>query len=147
MSEQYSWLKIDAVGPLMPSSCDNKYLIMSYCVALKYLDAIPVQNWSSMPVIQALIQIFYRSGYLKEIQWKLGRSFSSELSTVCYPQSNSVERLHSTLKKELKVLYLGKWTGLGRKFAQCLVCPKNTDLKTIMHENWLEEESSDQIVV
>ncbi|XP_035220599.1 uncharacterized protein LOC118193600 [Stegodyphus dumicola] len=121
-----------------------------------------------------------RSGYPKEIQCDLGRSFTSELtseffskfgikvyhSSVCHPQSNSVERLHSTLKRVLKALCLES----GKDWEECLPCAlfalrtvshestgfspcelvhgKNLRMpQTIVYENWLEEESSDPTVV
>ncbi|MCP8719654.1 MAG: reverse transcriptase domain-containing protein, partial [Asgard group archaeon] len=180
ISEVYGRLNIDAVGPLIPSSRDNRYLITSICVASKYPDAIPVQNLSSKSVIQALIQIFSRSGYPKEIQCDLGRSFTSELtseffskfgikvyhSSVCHPQSNSVERLHSTLKRVLKALCLEGGQDWEENlpsalFALRTVSHESTGFspselvhgknlrtpQTIVYENWLDEESSDPTVV
>ncbi|GFX02117.1 retrovirus-related Pol polyprotein from transposon 297 [Trichonephila clavipes] len=81
ISEVFSKINIDAVGPLPVSTKQNRYLITSICVASKYPEAIP-----------------------REIQSDLG-SFTSELTTtffnkfginvtrssVSHPQSNAVE--------------------------------------------------------
>lgn len=77
-------------------------------------------------IIHALIQVFTKIGFPKEIQCDLGTSFTSELTitfswkydikvnyfSICNSQNNVVERIHSTLKRILKVLCLkseGNW--------------------------------------
>ena len=68
------------MGPLPISNKNNKYLIMAICVASKYPDAIPVENITSVTVINALLQIFVKTGYPKEVQSDLGTFFTSELT-------------------------------------------------------------------
>ncbi|GFV25850.1 retrovirus-related Pol polyprotein from transposon 412 [Trichonephila clavipes] len=114
----FSKINIDAVGPLPVSTKQNRYLITSICVASKYPEAIPVESITSPNVIDALLSIFSRIGFPREIQSDLGTSFTSELTTtffnkfgikvtrssVSHPQSNAVERVHRTIKRVIKAL-------------------------------------------
>ncbi|GFW43762.1 retrovirus-related Pol polyprotein from transposon 297 [Trichonephila clavipes] len=116
--EVFSKINIDAVGPLPVSTKQNRYLITSICVASKYPEAIPVESITSPNVIDALLSIFSRLGFPREIQSDLGTSFTSELTTtffnkfgikvtrssVSHPQSNAVERVHRTIKRVIKAL-------------------------------------------
>ncbi|GFX55792.1 hypothetical protein TNCV_3428631 [Trichonephila clavipes] len=118
ISEVFSKINIDAVGPLPVSTKQNRYLITSICVASKYSEAIPVESITSPNVIDALLNIFSRIGFPREIQSNLGTSFTSELTTtffnkfgikvtrssVSHPQSNAVERVHRTIKRVIKAL-------------------------------------------
>ncbi|GFW59143.1 retrovirus-related Pol polyprotein from transposon 17.6 [Trichonephila clavipes] len=118
ISEVFSKLNIDAVGPLPVSTKQNRYLITSICVASKYPEAIPVESITSPNVIDALLSIFSRIGFPREIQSNLGTSFTSELTTtffnkfgikvtrssISHPQSNAVERVHRTIKRVIKAL-------------------------------------------
>ncbi|GFT18133.1 retrovirus-related Pol polyprotein from transposon 412 [Trichonephila clavipes] len=129
ISEVFSKINIDAVGPLPVSTKQNRYLITSICVASKYPEAIPVESTTSPNVIDALLNIFSRIGFPREIQSDLGTSFASELTTtffnkfgikvtrssVSYPQNNAVERVHRTIKHVIKALCveLGEdWEGV-----------------------------------
>ncbi|GFW79268.1 retrovirus-related Pol polyprotein from transposon 412 [Trichonephila clavipes] len=118
ISEVFSKINIYAVGPLPVSTKQNRYLITSICVASKYPEAIPVESITSPNVIDALLSIFSRIGFPREIQSDLGTSFTSELTTtffnkfgikvtrssVSHPQSNAVERVHRTIKRVIKAL-------------------------------------------
>ncbi|GFU13569.1 retrovirus-related Pol polyprotein from transposon 412 [Trichonephila clavipes] len=118
ISEVFSKINIDAVGPLPVSTKQNRYLITSICVASKYPETIPVESITSPNVIDALLSIFSRIGFPREIQSDLGTSFTSELTTtffnkfgikvtrssVSHPQSNAVERVHRTIKRVIKAL-------------------------------------------
>ncbi|GFW51950.1 retrovirus-related Pol polyprotein from transposon 412 [Trichonephila clavipes] len=86
----------------------------------RYPDAIPVANFCSTTVVNALLQIFSRMGFPRELQTDQGTSFMRALTTeflerfgvkvvrssVHHPQSNPVERMHRTLKRILRVLCL-----------------------------------------
>ncbi|GFW70528.1 transposon Ty3-G Gag-Pol polyprotein [Trichonephila clavipes] len=86
----------------------------------KFPEAIPVSDISSVSVTDALLNIFSRMGFPREIQCDQGTSFTSALTTefferfgilvrhssVYHPQSNPVERFHRTLKRLLRVLCL-----------------------------------------
>ncbi|GFT62454.1 retrovirus-related Pol polyprotein from transposon 17.6 [Trichonephila clavipes] len=89
-----------------------------YFGASKYPEAIPVESITSPNIIDALLSIFSRIGFPREIQSDLGTSFTSELTTtffnkfgikvtrssVSHPQSNAVERVHRTIKRVIKAL-------------------------------------------
>ncbi|GFY06767.1 retrovirus-related Pol polyprotein from transposon 412 [Trichonephila clavipes] len=129
ISEVFSKINIHAVGPLPVSTKQNRYLITSICVASKYPEAIPLESITSPNVIDALLSIFSRIGFPREIQSDLGTSFTSELTTtffnkfgikvtrssVSHPQSNRVERVHRTIKRVIKALCVESgedWEGL-----------------------------------
>ncbi|GFU14808.1 retrovirus-related Pol polyprotein from transposon 17.6 [Trichonephila clavipes] len=84
ISEVFSKINIYAVGPLPVSTKQNRYLITSICVASKYPEAIPVESITSPNVIDALLSIFSRLGFPREIQSDLGTSFTSELTTTFF---------------------------------------------------------------
>ncbi|GBL98926.1 Retrovirus-related Pol polyprotein from transposon 412 [Araneus ventricosus] len=118
ISEVFSKINFDACGPLPTTTNGDRYLITAICLASKYPNPLPVPNIGSTPIIEAIIQIFSRMGFPKEIQTDQGTSFMSNLavefaekfvikvtrSSVHHPQSNPVERFHRTIKRTLKVL-------------------------------------------
>ncbi|GFX16807.1 retrovirus-related Pol polyprotein from transposon 17.6 [Trichonephila clavipes] len=118
--EVFTKLNIDACGPLPITSKGNRYLITAICMSSKFPEAIPVSDISSVSVTDALLNIFSRMGFPREIQCDQGTSFTSALTTefferfgilvrhssVYHPQSNPVERFHRTLKRLLRVLCL-----------------------------------------
>ena len=144
ISEPFSKLAIDAIGPMPTTSNNNRYAITAICCASKYPEAIPIPNLSSKEVVHALIQIFSKTGYPKKIQCDLGTSFTSELTTlffdkfnvkvnhssVAHPESNPVERMHSTLKRIIKVLCLESGSYWERMLPMALFA-----LRTIRHES------------
>ncbi|GBN32520.1 hypothetical protein AVEN_81730-1 [Araneus ventricosus] len=111
-------INVDAVGPLPITSPVKKYLITAMCLASKYADAVAVSDFTSMSVVNALLQIFSRMGFPKEIQQDQLTSFmdqgTSEFferfgfrivhSSTYHPQSNPVERFHRTLGRILRVM-------------------------------------------
>ncbi|GFX17428.1 retrovirus-related Pol polyprotein from transposon 17.6 [Trichonephila clavipes] len=120
IQEVFTKLNIDACGPLPITSKGNRYLITGICMSSKFPEAIPVSDISSVSVTDALLNIFSRMGFPREIQCDQGTSFTSALTTefferfgilvrhssVYHPQSNPVERFHRTLKRLLRVLYV-----------------------------------------
>lgn len=118
ISEVFSKINVDACGPLPTSTQGNKFIITAMCLASKYPDAVPVPDITSKSVVNALLQIFSRMGFPKEIQTDQGTSFMSILtveflekfgiriirSSIYHPQSNPVERFHRSIKRILKVL-------------------------------------------
>ncbi|GFV05522.1 retrovirus-related Pol polyprotein from transposon 412 [Trichonephila clavipes] len=180
ISEVFSKINIDAVGPLPVSTKQNRYLITSICVASKYPEAIPVESITSPNVIDALLSIFSRIGFPREIQSDLGTSFTSELTTtffnkfgikvtrssVSHPQSNAVERVHRTIKRVIKALFVESgedWEGVlplalfslrtvaheSTGFSPTeLVMGKNLRTpQTLVYEEWMEEGNTSQSVV
>lgn len=73
---------------------------------------------SSVKATEALLNIFSRMGFPREIQCDQGTSFKSALTTeflekigikvthssVQHPQSNPIERVHRTVKRLMKAL-------------------------------------------
>lgn len=114
ISEVFSKLSIDLVGPLIESKKGNIYMLTALCIFSKYPEAVPIPNMLSEKVVEALMMIFSRLGYASEVQTDLGRSYTSCLTTtfgvrlrhssLLNPVSNNVERLHRTIKKLLKAM-------------------------------------------
>ncbi|GBL67050.1 Retrovirus-related Pol polyprotein from transposon 412, partial [Araneus ventricosus] len=58
ITEVFSKMNIDAVGPLPTSSKGNNYFLTAICMSSRYPDAIPVADISSVSVTDALLEIF-----------------------------------------------------------------------------------------
>ncbi|KAG8183285.1 hypothetical protein JTE90_004905 [Oedothorax gibbosus] len=144
ITEIFSKINVDAVGPLPVTPSGNKYLITAVCMSSKYPDAIPVENLKSTSIIDALLQVFSRMGFPKELQTDQGTSFTSALTTeflerfgikvvrssVYHPQSNPVERMHRTLKRILRVLCLESGPDWEKILPQALFA-----LRTVTHDS------------
>ncbi|GFX27890.1 gypsy retrotransposon integrase-like protein 1 [Trichonephila clavipes] len=81
IQEVFTKLNIDACGPLPITSKGNRYLITAICMSSKFPEAIPVSDISSVSVTDALLNIFSRMGFPREIQCDQGTSFTSALTT------------------------------------------------------------------
>ncbi|GFX23924.1 retrovirus-related Pol polyprotein from transposon 412 [Trichonephila clavipes] len=113
-------------------------------MSLKFPEAIPVSDISSVSVTDALLNIFSRMGFPREILCDQGTSFTSALTTefferfgilvrhssVYHPQSNPVERLHRTLKRLLRVLCLDAGSEWDKHLPSILLA-----LRTVSHES------------
>ncbi|GFS82953.1 retrovirus-related Pol polyprotein from transposon 17.6 [Trichonephila clavipes] len=85
--EVFTKLNIDACEPLPITSKGNRYLITAICMSSKFPEAIPVSDISSVSVTDALLNIFSRMGFLREIQCDQGTSFTSALTTEFFEDS------------------------------------------------------------
>ncbi|GFW48289.1 retrovirus-related Pol polyprotein from transposon 412 [Trichonephila clavipes] len=144
IQEVFTKLNIDACGPLPITSKGNRYLITAICMSSKFPEAIPVSDISSLSVTDALLNIFSRMGFPREIQCDQGTSFTSALTTECFerfgilvrhssvyhPQSNPVERFHRTLKQLLRVLCLDAGSEWHKHLPSILLA-----LRTVSHES------------
>ncbi|GFV39369.1 retrovirus-related Pol polyprotein from transposon 412 [Trichonephila clavipes] len=144
ISEVFSKLNVDAVGPLPTTPTGNKYLLTVMCMSSKYPGAVPMPDIASTTVVEALFQIFSRMGFPKEIQTDQGTSFTSILtsvffenfginvvrSSVYHPQSNPVERFHRTLKRILRVICIESSPEWEKQLPAALFA-----LRTITHES------------
>ncbi|GFY01510.1 retrovirus-related Pol polyprotein from transposon 297 [Trichonephila clavipes] len=144
IQEVFTKLNIDACGPLPITSKGNRYLITAICMSSKFPEAIPVSDISSVSVTDALLNIFSRMGFPREIQCDQGSSFTSALTTkfierfgilvkhssVYHPQSNPVERFHRTLKRLLRVLCLDAGSERDKHLPSILLA-----LRTVSHES------------
>ncbi|GFX12734.1 retrovirus-related Pol polyprotein from transposon 412 [Trichonephila clavipes] len=81
ITEIFTKIDIDASGPLPMTPSGNKYIITSLCMSSRYPDVIPVANLCSTTVVNALLQIFSRMGFPRELQTDQGTSFMSALTT------------------------------------------------------------------
>lgn len=118
ITEPFKRLVIDVVGPLPTTKTGFKYLLTILCPASKFPEAVPMKEQTSVEVVDNLLSVFSRIGFPSEIQCDLGSVFTSALTTsffercgikivhssVSHPQSNSVERAHSVMKRILRAL-------------------------------------------
>ncbi|GFX41542.1 retrovirus-related Pol polyprotein from transposon 412 [Trichonephila clavipes] len=81
ITEIFTKINIDASGPLPMTPSGNKYIITALCMSSRYPDAIPVANLCSTTIVNALLQIFSRMGFPRELQTDQGTSFISALTT------------------------------------------------------------------
>ncbi|KAG8177020.1 hypothetical protein JTE90_029682 [Oedothorax gibbosus] len=144
IQEVFSKINVDACGPLPVTTSGKRYLLTAMCLSSKYPDAVPVEDITSVTVVDALLQIFSRMGFPKVLQLDQGSSFTSALSTtflekfgikvvhssVYHPQSNPIERFHRTVKIVLKVLCLES----GSHWEQAIY-PALFALRTVTHES------------
>ncbi|CAL1290941.1 unnamed protein product [Larinioides sclopetarius] len=144
ISEVFSKINVDTCGPLPTSTQGNKYIITVMCLASKYPDAVPVPDITSKSVVNALLQIFSRMGFPREIQTDQGKSFMSILtveflekfgikifrSSIYHPQSNPVERFHRSVKRILKVLCIEATPEWETQIPAALFA-----LRTVTHES------------
>ncbi|GFV93759.1 retrovirus-related Pol polyprotein from transposon 412 [Trichonephila clavipes] len=144
IQEVFTKLNNDACGPLPITSKGNRYLITAICMSSKFPEDMPVSDISSVSVTDALLNIFSRMGFPREIQCDQGTSFTSALTTefferfgilvrhssVYHPQSNPVERFHRTLKRLLRVLCLDAGSEWDKHLPSIL-----SALRTVSHES------------
>ncbi|XP_065426955.1 uncharacterized protein LOC135976185 [Chrysemys picta bellii] len=117
IQEAFQRVAIDIVGPMpRPTRRGNKYILVVVDFATRYPEAIALSNIEAETVARALLTIFSRVGFPKEILSDRGANFMSqlfnELWKVCgvkqlktapyHPQANGlVERFNGTLKSML----------------------------------------------
>ncbi|GFU86027.1 retrovirus-related Pol polyprotein from transposon 17.6 [Trichonephila clavipes] len=87
IQEVFTKLNIDACGPLPITSKGYRYLITAICMSSKFPEAIPVSDISSVSVTDALLNIFSRMRFPREIQCDQGTSFTSALTTEFFKDS------------------------------------------------------------
>ncbi|XP_037784772.1 uncharacterized protein LOC119580748 [Penaeus monodon] len=124
VTEPFSRVAIDIVGPLTPASSQgHKYILTLIDFATRFPDAIPLKDIDSVSVAEALLMIFSRVGIPREILSDRGTQFTSKLmgelhkllgikplfTTPYHPSCNGrIERFHSTLKACLRKLCVEK---------------------------------------
>lgn len=118
LTEPFSRVAIDLVGPLNPPSSEgHRYILTLIDFATGFPEAMPLKDISSIAVAESLISIFSRVGIPKEILSDNGTQFKSDLmkelhrllgvkplfTTPFHPSGNGrIERFHSTLKSSLR---------------------------------------------
>ena len=117
MSEPFSRIAMDIVGPLLRSRSGNKYLLVLCDYATRYPEAVPLKSIDAESVAEELIKVFARMGVPQEILTDQGSNFTSQLLVELYrllqvrpirtspyhPETNGlVERFNQMLKSMLR---------------------------------------------
>lgn len=111
---------IDLVGPIFPCSESGKrYLLTIVDYATRYPEAVPLRNIDTKSVAEALLGVYSRVGFPREVLTDNGSQFTSDVmrevsrllsikqltTTPYHPACNGlVERFNGTLKSMLKKL-------------------------------------------
>lgn len=108
---------VDIVGPLPPTERENKYILSMMDDLTRFVDFVPMPNQEAETVASGLFeQIISRYTLPKKIVTDQGAQFTGEVfknlckllkikkiqTTAYHPQSNHVERAHSTLGNYLR---------------------------------------------
>ena len=116
VSEPFSQIVIDIVGPLPRTRSGFEYLLTIMDRTTRFPEVIPLRSIKSPIILKHLLDFFSRYGLPRELQSDRGTNFTSRcfesklqelgikhiLSTPYHPESQGVlERFHSTLKSAL----------------------------------------------
>lgn len=118
IDEPFRRIAVDIVGPIAPiTSKGNRYILTIVDYATRYPEAVALRNIDTPTVAEALLSIFSRVGFPREMLTDRGPQFTSELmkevsrllsirhltTTPYHPACNGlVERFNGTLKSMLK---------------------------------------------
>ena len=117
VSEPFSKVAFDLVGPLPRTTSGYKYLLTFMCLYTKYPEAIPLKKVDNVTVLDAMMEIFSRHGFPAEILTDQGSVFMSKMTAhMCktfevhkvktspyHPQTDgALERWHACLKGMFK---------------------------------------------
>ncbi|XP_065438320.1 uncharacterized protein LOC135981052 [Chrysemys picta bellii] len=118
IEEPFQKVAMDIVGPLSKTTrSGKKYILVVVDFATRYPEAVPLSSIEADTVADALLTIFSRVGFPKEVLTDQGSNFMSALlrclwercgvrhnwASAYHPQSNGlVERFNGTLKMMLK---------------------------------------------
>ena len=117
ITEPFSRIAMDIVGPLPRSRHGNRYILVVCDYATRYPEAVALKNIDAETIAEELVTIFSRVGIPREILTDQGANFTSKLLTELYrmlhvrpirttpyhPQTDGlVERFNQTLKSMLK---------------------------------------------
>jgi len=118
ISEPFSHVIIDCVGPLPKTKSGNNYLLTIMCSSTRYPEAIPLRKISSKAIIKELTKFFCTYGLPRVIQSDQGSNFLSkafqaamrrmgvrhQVSSAYHPESQgALERFHQTLKNMVRI--------------------------------------------
>ena len=117
ISEPFSRVAMDIVGPLLTSRAGNRYVLVVCDYATRYPEAIPLKSIDAEHVAEKLVELFARVGIPREILTDQGSNFMSQLLVELYrllhvkpirtspyhPQTDGlVERFNQTLNSMLR---------------------------------------------
>ena len=124
VTEPFSGVAIDIVGPLSPATTEgHRYILTLIDFATGFSEAAPLKEVTSTSVAEALLEMFSRVGFPGKILSDPGTQFTSQMmaelhrllgakplfTTPYHPSGNGrVERFHSTLKASLHKLCCDK---------------------------------------
>jgi len=119
ISEPFSRVAIDLVGPLNASARGHKYILTMIDCATRFPEAVPLRNIDTVTVAENLMTIFARVGIPREILSDRGTQFKSDLMSEIHRLlsvraiftspyhaccNGKVERFHAVLKSMLRKL-------------------------------------------
>ena len=81
ISETFSRIAFDLVGPLPRTNRGHKYILTCICLASKFPDAIPLKKVDAQTVAESMLEVFSRMGIPKEILTDQGSVFVGKLTT------------------------------------------------------------------
>ncbi|XP_044133676.1 uncharacterized protein LOC122926366, partial [Bufo gargarizans] len=118
IEEPFTRVAVDIIGPLaQPSRSGKRYILTIVDYATRYPEAVALSNIQAETVAEALVKVFSRVGFPKEVLSDQGTQFTAEVtqqiwktcgvksltSSPYHPQTNSLcERFNGTLKQMLK---------------------------------------------
>ena len=84
MTEPFSRIAMDIVGPLLRSTRGHKYILVVCDYATRYPEAIPLRSCEAEVIAEELMKLFSRVGLPKEILTDQGSNFTSQLLQELY---------------------------------------------------------------
>ncbi len=118
MDTPFDRVAVDLIGPIHPMSENrNRYILTIVDYATRYPEAVPLKTIETERIAEALLEVFSRVGFPKEILSDQGTQFTSELmaevarlismkqlfTTPYNPKCNGLcERINGVLKAMLK---------------------------------------------
>ena len=118
IEEPFTRVVVDIIGPLaQPSHSGKRYILTVVDYATRYPEAVALSNIQAETVAEALVKVFSRVGFPKEVLSDQGTQFTAEVtqqiwktcgvksltSSPYHPQTNGLcERFNGTLKQMLK---------------------------------------------
>lgn len=118
ISEPFSRVAVDIVGPIVPCSSDrSKYILTIVDFATRWPEAVPLRDIEAQTVVEALFQVMCRIGIPREVLSDRGSQFTSGMmedtwkllsvkgmkTTAYHPECNGLcEKFNGTLKRMLK---------------------------------------------
>ncbi|XP_072033312.1 uncharacterized protein [Amphiura filiformis] len=114
----FSRIAMDLVGPIFPSTeRGHRFILTVVDYATRFPEAVPLRNIDSISVAEALLDIYSRVGFPREVLSDQGRQFTSEVmaevnrllsirqltTTAWHPMTNGMcERFNGVLKASLR---------------------------------------------
>ena len=85
VSEPFSRIAMDIVGPLPRSRSGNRYVLVICDYGTRYPEAVPLRAIDAVTVAEELMKLFSRMGIPQEILTDQGSNFQSQLLREAVP--------------------------------------------------------------